>query len=104
MSERSITERNDALTVDAVIVKKITYKDMPTATRTELMGALEPSATMQQGDILDQLARVDSREREKRILAMTSQIRTFTIVVVILGGGALLASVVSLLLGLRVFR
>jgi hypothetical protein len=63
---------------NAYLVKKITYRDMPTATRPELMGALDQTATLSQSDVLAQLERLDARDREQRMLDLTTSVHDMT--------------------------
>lgn len=73
------------------MVTTIDYRRMASATREQLISALDPRREMSQSDVLAQLERVDGREREQRMLDLTRQIRWLT-------GAAVLASVAAVIL------
>jgi hypothetical protein len=91
--------------LQSLIVRKLTYRDLTTATRPELMGALEPTATLKPGDVLDQLVRLDGEEREKRgeqreerMAAATDQTKQMTRWIAILTGVIVVLTVVNVVL------
>lgn len=74
----------------------LTYQDMPTASREELLAELDPTATLSKSDVLSQLWRLEGDARERRLLNLTERMARLTWIAALLSFGALIVAVLSL--------
>lgn len=66
------------------MTRRITAPELPSASREQLIANLQESATVSDTMLLDQIARLDNAEREKRMERLTWAIAGLTVVNVLL--------------------